>query len=102
MWITTVAGDQKRTIRDKSENRETILAVIGAGRAKCSICEYEPMADEKRNLITMKAALAKGGFKRTKAYELINHGKIFSNRMRHHTRGEAARVDAYHRCLLQM
>jgi Helix-turn-helix domain len=30
----------------------------------------------KRNLITMKAALAKAGFSRSKAYRMINDGSI--------------------------
>jgi hypothetical protein len=41
------------------------------------------MFDVKRNLISMKAAPEKGGFKRTKAYELINEGKIIAYKMGH-------------------
>ncbi len=57
------------------------------------------MSDEKRNLITMKAALAKGGFKRTKAYELINDGKIIAYKMGHQTMVDADSIDAYHASL---
>jgi hypothetical protein len=94
---TTVAGDQKQTIRDKSENRETIAA-IGASRHVFN-CEYPPMSEVKRNLITMKAALEKGGFKRTKAYKLINDGKIIAYKMGHQTMVDADSIDAYHASL---
>jgi hypothetical protein len=57
------------------------------------------MSDVKRNLITMKAALEKGGFKRTKAYELINAGKINAYKMRHRTMVDADSIDAYHASL---
>jgi hypothetical protein len=39
------------------------------------------MFDAKRNLIPLKAALEKGGFRRTKAYRLINLGKIEAYKM---------------------
>jgi hypothetical protein len=57
-----------------------------------------PMSDEKpkRNLITMKATLAKGGFKRTKAYELINAGIIVAYKMGHTTMVDADSIDRYH------
>jgi hypothetical protein len=54
------------------------------------------MSDVKRNLITMKAALEKGGFKRTKAYELIEAGKIDAYKMGHQTMVDADSIDAYH------
>jgi hypothetical protein len=57
------------------------------------------MTDVKRNLITMKAALAKGGFKRTKAYELIDAGKIIAYKMGHQTMVDADSIDAYHASL---
>jgi hypothetical protein len=53
----------------------------------------------KRNLITMKAALEKGGFKRTKAYELIDAGKIIAYKMGHQTMVDADSIDAYHASL---
>jgi hypothetical protein len=51
---------------------------------------------EKRNLITMKDALIKGGFKRTKAYELINDGVIMAYKQGHQTMVDADSIDAYH------
>jgi hypothetical protein len=54
---------------------------------------------EKRNLITMKAALAKGGFKLTKAYELINNGTLIAYKMDHKTMIDADSIDAYHASL---
>jgi len=57
------------------------------------------MTSVKRNLITMKAALAKGGFKRTKAYELINQGKLVAYKMGHQTMVDDDSLDAYHASL---
>lgn len=54
---------------------------------------------EKRNLITMKAALAKGGFKLTKAYELIKLGKIDAYKMDHKTMVDADSIERYHASL---
>ena len=54
---------------------------------------------QKRNLIPMKAALVKGGFKRTKAYELIDAGKIDAYKMGHQTMIDANSIDAYHASL---
>jgi hypothetical protein len=53
----------------------------------------------KRNLIPLKAALEKGGFKRTKAYELINEGKIIAYKMGHQTMVDADSIDDYHSSL---
>jgi hypothetical protein len=61
--------------------------------------EYGPMSDVKRNLITLKAALEKGGFKRTKAYELINEGKIDAYKMGHQTMVDADSIERYHASL---
>ena len=36
---------------------------------------------QKRNLIPLKKALERGGFGRTKAYRLINEGKIVAYKM---------------------
>ncbi|MBR1298533.1 helix-turn-helix domain-containing protein [Bradyrhizobium sp. AUGA SZCCT0042] len=49
----------------------------------------------KRNLITMKEALEKGRFKRTKAYELINGGKIIAYKDGHTTLIDADSLEAY-------
>jgi excisionase family DNA binding protein len=53
------------------------------------------MSDVKRNLITMKEALEKGRFKRTKAYELINSKKIIAYKDGHTTLIDADSLDAY-------
>jgi hypothetical protein len=58
-----------------------------------------PVSDVKRNLITMKAALEKGGFKRTKAYKLIKDGKIAAYKMGHQTMVDADSIVAYHASL---
>jgi hypothetical protein len=47
----------------------------------------------------MKAALEKGGFKRTKAYELINKGKIIAYKMGHQAMVDADSIDAFHASL---
>lgn len=54
---------------------------------------------EKRNLITMKAALAKGGFRRTKAYKLINSGKIEAYKDGSRTMVDADSIERYHASL---
>jgi hypothetical protein len=54
---------------------------------------------EKRNLIPMKAALAKGGFKLTKAYELINNGTLIAYKMGHRTMVDADSIERYHASL---
>jgi hypothetical protein len=54
---------------------------------------------EKRNLIPMKAALERGGFKRTKAYELIDAGRIVAYKMGHQTMIDSDSIDAYHASL---
>jgi hypothetical protein len=53
------------------------------------------MSDAKRNLIPLKAALEKGHFKRTKAYKLINEGKIIAYKDGHTTLVDADSLDAY-------
>jgi hypothetical protein len=50
----------------------------------------------KRNLVTMKVALELGGFRRTKAYQLIDAGKIMAYKMGHQTMVDADSIDAYH------
>jgi hypothetical protein len=57
------------------------------------------MVEDKRNLINMKAACQHGGFKRTKAYELINAGTIIAYKMGHQTMVDADSIDAYHASL---
>ena len=47
----------------------------------------------------MKAALEKGGFKRTKAYELIKEGKIEAYKMGHQTMVDADSIERYHASL---
>ena len=54
---------------------------------------------EKRNLIPMKAALERGHFKRTKAYELIDAGKIDAYKQGHQTLIDADSIDRYHASL---
>jgi hypothetical protein len=54
---------------------------------------------QKRNLIPLKKALAKGGFGRTKAYRLINEGKIIAYKMEGQTMVDADSIDAYHMSL---
>jgi excisionase family DNA binding protein len=57
------------------------------------------MSSVKRNLITMKVACERGGFKRTKAYELIADGKIIAYKMGHQTMVDVDSIDAYHASL---
>ncbi|WP_166308511.1 hypothetical protein [Bradyrhizobium sp. 2S1] len=60
------------------------------------------MMDEprhKRNLIPLKKALERGGFGRTKAYELIKRGKIVAYKMEGQTMVDANSIDAYHMTL---
>jgi hypothetical protein len=73
--------------RDKFENYETLAVMFNR--------EYRHMSDAKRNLITMKEALEKGRFKRTKAYELINDGKIIAYKDGHTTLIDADSIEAY-------
>jgi Helix-turn-helix domain len=47
----------------------------------------------------MRAALDKGGFRRTKAYQLINEGKIIAYKMGHQTMIDADSIEAYHKSL---
>ena len=54
---------------------------------------------QKRNLIPLKKALEKGGFGRTKAYRLINEGKIVAYRMEGQTMVDADSIEAYHSTL---
>ena len=49
---------------------------------------------QKRNLIPLKKALEKGGFGRTKAYRLINEGKIVAYRMKGQTMVDADSIEA--------
>ena len=53
----------------------------------------------KRNLIPLKVALRKGGFGRTKFYELVAAGKIIAYRQGHQTMVDADSLDAYHASL---
>ena len=54
---------------------------------------------QKRNLIPLKRALVKGGFGRTKAYQLIDQGKIVAYKMDGRTMVDADSIDAYHMTL---
>jgi hypothetical protein len=54
------------------------------------------MSEEKRNLIPLKKALVKGGFGKTKAYELIEKQKIAAYKMDGKTMIDADSIDAYH------
>jgi len=54
---------------------------------------------KKRNLISMKSALERLGCRRTKAYELINHGIIKAFKMGHQTMVDRDSIDAYHSSL---
>jgi hypothetical protein len=54
---------------------------------------------EKRNLIPLQKALEKGGFGRTKAYRLINEGKIIAYKMGGQTMVDADSIDVYHMSL---
>ena len=51
---------------------------------------------QKRNLIPLKTALTKGGFGRTKAYELIDQEKIIAYKMGGKTMVDADSIDDYH------
>jgi hypothetical protein len=53
----------------------------------------------KRNLITMKAALQKLCCGRTRAYELINGGKIIAYKDGHSTLIDLDSIEAYHSSL---
>jgi hypothetical protein len=57
------------------------------------------MADVKRNLITMMAACERGGFKRTKAYELINKGKIIAYKIGTKTGSAPTRCHGFSRAV---
>ena len=57
------------------------------------------MTEEKRNLISMRAALARGGFKRTTAYRLIHAGILSAYKQGRHTVIDANSIDAYHASL---
>ena len=58
------------------------------------------MTDKKpRHLITFKEALARGHFKSTTAYKLINAGKIDAYRMEGRTMIDADSIDRYHESL---
>ena len=52
--------------------------------------------EQKRNLIPLKRALVKGGFGKTKAYALIDQGKIIAYKMDGKTMIDADSIDAYH------
>jgi len=54
---------------------------------------------QKRDLIPLKKALERGGFSRTKAYRLINEGKIIAYKMEGQTMVDADSIDAYHMSL---
>ncbi|SFN89522.1 hypothetical protein SAMN05216573_1258 [Bradyrhizobium sp. Rc3b] len=54
---------------------------------------------QKRTLIPLKKALERGGFGRTKAYELIKKGKIIAYKMEGQTMVDAASIEAYHMSL---
>ncbi|MDA9497687.1 hypothetical protein XI05_09310 [Bradyrhizobium sp. CCBAU 11357] len=54
---------------------------------------------QKRNLVPLKKALERGGFGRTKAYELIKNGRILAYKMGGQTMVDADSIDAYHRSL---
>jgi hypothetical protein len=49
-----------------------------------------------RSYSALKAALEKGGFRRTKAYRLINLGKIEAYQMEGQTMVDADSIDRYH------
>jgi hypothetical protein len=51
---------------------------------------------QKRNLIPLKTALTKGGFGKTKAYELIDQEKIIAYKMGGKTMIDADSIDNYH------
>jgi hypothetical protein len=54
---------------------------------------------QKRNLIPLKKALERGGFGRTKAYRLINEGKIVAYKMEGQTMIDADSIETYHMTL---
>jgi hypothetical protein len=54
---------------------------------------------QKRNLIPLKRALVKGGFGKTKLYELIAKGKIVAYRMEGKTMIDADSIEKYHSSL---
>jgi hypothetical protein len=54
---------------------------------------------QRRNLIPLKKALERGGFGRTKAYQLIKKGKIIAYKMEGQTMVDADSIDAYHMTL---
>jgi len=55
--------------------------------------------EQKRNLIPLKRALVKGGFGKTKLYELIEKGKIIAYKMGGKTMIDSDSIDAYHMTL---
>jgi hypothetical protein len=54
---------------------------------------------QKRNLVPLKKALERGGFGRTKAYELIKNGKIIAYKMGGQTMVDTDSIDSYHMSL---
>jgi hypothetical protein len=57
---------------------------------------------EKRNLIPLKKALVKGGFGKTKAYALIEKGKVIAYKMDGKTMIDADSIDDYHLSLARI
>ena len=57
------------------------------------------MSDLKARLITMKSACVRGGFGKTRAYELINDGTLKAYKMGHTTMIDPDTIDAYHASL---
>jgi hypothetical protein len=57
------------------------------------------MTGVKRNLIPFKEALARGHFKSTTAYKLINAGKIEAFKMEGRTMIDADSIQRYHATL---
>ena len=55
--------------------------------------------DVKRNLISLKAALRKGGFGRTKCYELVADDTIIAYTQGGQTMVDANTIDKYHASL---
>jgi hypothetical protein len=53
----------------------------------------------KMKLITLKAALEKGGFKKTKAMELVKAGTLKARKAGNRVMIDADSIDAYHQSL---
>jgi len=94
-------GSKRPKMNKPRQTQEIMEGDAATVFRRCSSeCEYRrPMSDAKRNLIPMKKALEKLGCGRTRAYELINGGKIIAYKDGHSTLVDLDSIEAYHASL---